>query len=91
MFITIQQRKLKYDIALDLLLLESYRDDNTNKVKHRFLKQWTTRKSELCTADRRTWFLEDIEYDLMSLVPFSAERSQILSSAKKKLQQLTRK
>lgn len=63
MFVRVKKRKLKYDTAIDILLLESYRDQ-AGQPKHQFIKQFSKRLSGLNTVDRKQWFMEDIEYDL---------------------------
>jgi len=84
MFVRIKKRCLKYDVAIDILLLESFRDD-LGKSKHRFIKQFTKRQSELNTNDRKKWFLEDIEYDLQYVVFDPGEIQKILHSIRKLL------
>ena len=69
MFIKIKQRKLRDDTAIDVLLLSSYRESGSAMPKHRFIKQWTIRKSDLVLPNRRQWFMENVEYDLSTLVP----------------------
>ena len=84
MFIKIKQRKLKYGMAIDVLLLSSYRESGATTPKHRFLKQWTTLKSELAIPTHREWFLEDVEYDLSTLVPDDEKRQAILAALQQK-------
>ena len=78
MFIKIKRRKLRYDTAIDVLLLSSYRESGAALSKHQFIKQWTTRKSDLVRPNRRQWFLEDVEDDLITLVPDREKRQKIL-------------
>ena len=84
MFIKIKQRKLQCDTAIDVLLLSSYRASGANQPKHRFIKQWTTRKSDLVRPNRRQWFLDDVEYDLTTLVPDCEKRQEILIALQRK-------
>ena len=80
MFIKIKRRKLRYEIAIDVMLLESYRDSGTSVPKHRFVQQWTIRNSDWKKLNRRQWFFEDVEYDLTGLVPDNEQRQKILAS-----------
>jgi hypothetical protein len=84
MFIKVKQRKLQRDTAIDVLLLFSYRASGANQPKQRFIKQWTTRKSDLARPNRRQWFLDDVEYELTTLVPDCEKRQEILIALQKK-------
>ena len=61
MFVKIKQRKLRDDTAIDVLLLSSYRESGSAMPKHRFIKQWTVRKSDWIDPTRHQWFFDDIE------------------------------
>ena len=78
MFIKIKQRKLQYDTAIDVMLLSSYREGGSSMPKHRFIKQWTIRKSNWIDPTRLRWFFEDIEEYLTTLVPEDDKRREFL-------------
>lgn len=82
MFVRLKKRKLKYDTAIDILLLESYRDEE-GQPKHKFIKQFTKRLSEINTADRKQWFIDDIECDLVYVLFDNTELQKILHRIKK--------
>jgi len=82
MFVRVKKRKLKYDTTIDILLLESYRD-NAGQPKHKFIKQFSKRLSEIGTVDRKQWFIEDIQYDLIDLNFEDSEVQKIICSIKK--------
>ena len=82
MFVRLKKRKLKYDTAIDILLLESYRDV-AGQPRHKFIKQFTKRLSELNTADRKQWFIDDIECELVYVIFENAELQKILRRIKK--------
>jgi hypothetical protein len=81
-FVRFKKRKLKYDTAIDILLLESYRDE-AGQPKHKFIKQFTKRLSEVNTADRKQWFIDDIECDLVYVIFDNTELQKILCRIKK--------
>ena len=78
MFIKIKRRKLRYDTAIDVMLLSSYRESGSAKPKHRFIKQWTIRKSDWTDPTRLRWLFEDIEEYLTELVPEDDKRREFL-------------
>jgi hypothetical protein len=49
MVIRVVRRKLKYDIALDIKLLESYRPIPKQAHKHKFMKNWSIRQGDIWT------------------------------------------
>jgi anion-transporting ArsA/GET3 family ATPase len=79
MFIRVVGRKLKYDTALDIKLLESYRLTPEQAPKHRFVKNWTIRQSDIWAMGDT--FLDDVEWDLDMLAPES-EQKKILAKVK---------
>ncbi len=78
MFIKIKRRKLQYDTAIDVMLLSSYRESGSAMPKHRFIKQWTVRKSDWIDPTRHQWFFDDIEEDLTTLFPDEEKRRGVL-------------
>lgn len=87
MFVRFKKRKLKSGTALDIILLKSYRPAPGQRSTHKFIKQWTIRKSELYSADRRAWFVDDIKYDLNLAGIDVQETKKILASVRKKLRE----
>ena len=55
MFIRVVKRKLRYDVALDFKLLESYRPAPDQPPKHRFLKNWTIRQDDIWAMEVSRW------------------------------------
>ena len=66
MFMKIKRRKLRYEIALDVTLLASYRDIGTSLPKHRFVKQSTIRSSDWKRLNRRQWFLKILSHPFVT-------------------------
>jgi hypothetical protein len=83
MFVRVVKRKLRYDMALDFKLLESYRPAPSQPSKHRFLKNWTIRQG--CLAWDKDDFLDDVEYDLDYIGLPSSKQKKALSAVKKAL------
>jgi len=65
MFIRVVRRKLKYDIALDIKLLESYRPTPEQAPKHKFMKNWSIRQGDIWAMGDT--FLDDVVCDLDNL------------------------
>jgi len=86
-FVRFKKRKLKSSTALDIILLKSYRPVPGQRPTHKFIKQWTIRKSELYSADRRACFVDDIKYDLSLAGIDAKEIKKILASVRKKLRE----
>ncbi len=87
MFIRVVKRKLRYDVALDFKLLESYRPAPDQPPKHRFLKNWTIRQDDIWAMGE--YLVGDIEYDLFTLAP-DHEQKKILTQVKKALRRYQR-
>ena len=87
MFIRVVRRKLRDDIALDFKLLESYRPTPEQAPKHRFLKSWTIRQSDILAMGDT--FLDDVEWDLDILMP-KMEQKKILAKVKQALRRAKR-
>jgi hypothetical protein len=87
MFIRVVRRKLKYGIALDIKLLESYRPTPDQAPKHKFVKNWTIRQGDIWGMG--DIFLDDVEYDLDILAPES-EQKTILAKVKQVLRRAQR-
>lgn len=85
MFVRTKKRKLKNDTALDVMLLESVWIVTKKASKHRFLKQWTIRKSDIWSIGD-SW-LSDVAWDLSNCCD-NATAKKILSSVRKKMRQL---
>ena len=82
MFIRLIKRKLKTDIAFDFKLLESYRSEG-HPPKHRFIKGWTIKKSDIWSIG--DILLDDVEFDL-DLAGFDRkEIEKLIASIRKKL------
>jgi len=79
MFIRVVRRKLKYDIALDIKLLESYRPTPEQTPRHKFVKNWSIRQGDIWAMGDT--FLGDVEWDLDMLAPES-EQKKILAKVK---------
>lgn len=82
MFIRAIKRKLKTDTAFDFKLLQSYRPEGSTP-KHKFIKGWTIKKSDIWTMG--DIFLDDIEFDLDLAGIKRNEIRKIVSSIRKKL------
>ena len=87
MFIRVIRRKLKHDIALDIKLLESYRPTPEQAPKHKFVKNWTIRQSDIWAMGDT--FLDDVEWDLDNLAQEN-EQKKILAKVKKVLRRAQR-
>ncbi len=87
MFIRVIRRKLKYETALDIKLLESYRPTPEQMPKHRFVKNWTIRQDDIWAMSDT--FLEDVEWDLNNLAP-EGEQKKILAKVKQILRRAQR-
>jgi hypothetical protein len=85
MFVRIVKRYLKYDTALDFKLLKSYRPSPDQPPKHRFLKNWTIRQSDLKFWGKGS-FLGDVERDLEYSDMSRGDQKKALSAVKKALQ-----
>jgi hypothetical protein len=83
MFVRVVKRRLRDDVALDFKLLESYRPAPGQPPKHRFLKSWTIRQSDL--AWDRDDFLSDVELDLEYSGLAKSVQKKALSAVKKAL------
>ena len=82
MFIRVVRRKLKYDMALDIKLLDSYRPTPKQTPKHKFVKSWTIRQGDIWGIGDA--FLDDVEWELDNLAPKS-EQKKILAKVKQVL------
>jgi hypothetical protein len=82
MFIRLIKRSLKRDTAYDFKLLESYRAEGL-PPKHRFIKGWTIKKSDIWAME--DIFLDDIEFDLDLSGVNRKEIKKIISSIRKRL------
>lgn len=82
MFIRTIKRKLKTDTAFDFKLLESYRQAGS-PPKHKFIKGWTIKKSDIWAMG--DIFVDDIEFDLDLAGMSRSEIRKIIASIRKKL------
>jgi len=82
MFIRLIKRKLKTDIAFDFKLLESYRSDG-QPPKHRFIKGWTIKKSDIWSIG--DLLLDDVKFDLDLEGIDRKEIQKLIASIRKKL------
>jgi hypothetical protein len=87
MFIRVVRRKLKYETALDIKLLESYRPTPEQAPKHRFVKSWTIRQCDIWGMGGT--FLDDVECDLNNLVP-DGQQKKILAKVEQMLRHAQR-
>jgi hypothetical protein len=85
MFVRVVKRQLRYDTALDLKLLVSYRPSPDQPPKHRFLKNWTIRQGDLKLWGKDS-FLDHVERDLKYLDLPKGDQRKALSAVKKSLQ-----
>ncbi len=86
MFIRVVERQLKFDVALDFKLLESYRPAPDQPPKHRFIRQWTVRQHDLKLWGKDS-FLRDVERDLEYSDLPKGEQKKALSAVRKALRQ----